>query len=166
VFLPQTAKLIRELGVVPEAAGVAKAVSAQLKTVGTFAERFLAEFDRGNLRQAIEQDHGALRRRAAKVLLGIPWQFIPVGRCQRRAIVGLRGLFLICNCLDVLDKDEPSSARPGAVELRQIYWAWKAAGFENWLKRISLRQLREHADREVLAQHPDLLAGAIMSRFA
>jgi hypothetical protein len=157
---------LEQLGVGAEPTGTA-AVSAQLEIAGTFAGRFLAEFDRGNLRQDIEQDRGVLRRRASKVLMGIPWRFIPTaGRCERRAIVGLRGLFLICNCLDVLDIDEPGSARPGAIELRQIYWAWKAAGFENWLKRITLRQLRVRSDRQVLAEHPNILAGAIMSRFA
>jgi hypothetical protein len=139
-------------------------MSAPAKSSDTFGQRFLQEFNRDSLGEAIEKDHGVLRRRAAKVLLGIPWQFIPAGRCERRAFVGLRGLFLICNCLDVLDEEEPGTARPGAVELRQIYWAWRAAGFENWLKRITLRQLRAQADRKVLATHLDLLAGAIVSR--
>jgi hypothetical protein len=129
----------------------------------TFAARFLAEF-RGFSADDIRGDVGVLRRRAGRVLLGIPWQFIPTERCERRAIVGLRGLFLLCNCLDCIYGDE-SGARPGHVTTEEIYLAWKAAGYENWLKRVTLRQLRQQADLKVLAQHPDLLMGAIATRF-
>jgi hypothetical protein len=129
----------------------------------TFGERFLAEFTDFSP-ESVQQDVAVLRRRAARVLLGIPWQFIPTERCERRAIVGLRTLMMLCCCLDCLYGAD-SGAKPGAVTTEEIFWAWKAAGRENWLKRVTLRQLREQADRQVLAQHRDLMVGAIFSRF-
>jgi len=129
----------------------------------TFGERFLAEF-RNVSAEAVRSDTGVPRRRAARVLKGIPWQFIPVirGRGCRGAWVGLRGLFMLCCCLDVI-YDDDRGATPGRVTVEEIYLAWTAAGFKNWLQRITLRRLRDQADREVLRQHSDLFVGSLLS---
>lgn len=128
----------------------------------TFGERFLAEFADVSA-EAVQRDIGVLRRRAARVLHGIPWQFIPTERCEGRAIVGLRGLLMLCCCLDCVQEDSGDAA-PGNVTAEAIHLAWKAAGYESWLKRATLRRLREQADRTVLQQHPDLVMGAIEAR--
>src|SRR5437016_823483 len=76
---------------------------APVTTATTFGERFLAEFADVSA-EAVQRDIGVLRRRAVRVLHGIPWQFIPTERCEGRAIVGLRGLLMLCCCLDCVQE--------------------------------------------------------------
>lgn len=102
---------------------------------------------------------GIPRRVASKVLLGVPWRFIPCRLCERHPFIEIGHLAMLCCCLD----DVEVAATPGHVTSDQILLAWTAAGFENWLKRVTLRELRERADRAVLTQHADLFAAAIAS---
>jgi len=50
-------------------------------------------------------------------------------------------------------------AAPGERDSRSDPPRVEAGGYEDWLKRATLMQLRQHADREVLRRHPDLLMG-------
>jgi len=72
---------------------------------------------------------------------------------------------LLCCCLDCVH-EAGGCAAPGNVTAEVIRLAWKAGGYEDWLKRATLMQLRQQADREVLRRHPDLLMGAIGARLA
>ncbi len=77
-----------------------------------FTDRFLHEFKRDGFSRAdILQGRTVLRRRALKVLAGVPWQHIPAERCA--AVAGLAGhsrsvrlddLLTVCLWLDLNDR--------------------------------------------------------------
>jgi hypothetical protein len=126
-------------------------------SAATFAERFTARYHDA---KDVTSGVAVLRKEAAKILLGVPWQFIPIVACERRPVIELRTLLMLCCCLD----DEEVGATPGNVTAAQLHLAWMAAGHENWLKKRTLRALLDQAHIRVLASNPDLLVGAIMSR--
>jgi hypothetical protein len=125
---------------------------------GGFIERFFRFFSARDFDVAdIERGVAIHRKEAAKILLGIHWQFIPKVTCERRPVVQLKTLLMLCCCLD----DEQLGASPGRVTDQQLLMAWIAAGHENWLKRCALRRLQAQAHFCVLAEHQDLLGAAI-----
>ena len=67
--------------------------------MSTFGSRFLAEF-KDFTADEVKKDIGVPRRRAAKVLKGIPWQFIPTQRCEGMAFIGLHRVLMLCSCLE------------------------------------------------------------------
>lgn len=106
-------------------------MSAQLQP-DTFAARFVAEFAGQDVRGV-----AVPRRKAGKVLAGVPSRMIPTRTIERRPFVPVTELLMLCCCLD----DHEVGASPHRVTADQVALAWLAAGHERWLQRVARREV-------------------------
>lgn len=108
----------------------------------TFCDRMLAETGGLHPTTAIH------RRTAARVLKGIDWRFVPTVKIERRPYIEIGTLAMLCCCLD----DHEIGATPGSVTAAQLWLAWSAAGFRDWLLWRTKQRMVEQAASAVLAQ--------------
>lgn len=76
-----------------------------------------------------------LRRNAAQVLMGVPWQAPPSSVVGGWHVVSARSVSLLAAALDT------AGAAPGAVTPLQLNAAWHSAGYGWWLRRCGGKAL-------------------------
>ena len=110
-----------------------------------FRERFKRILP-GDIRPGV----GHSRKFAQRILRPVPYDLIPTTPCPsfRGGSVPVADdgdLWRLCECLDEM------GASPASLTAAQVYAAWKAAGFEPFLRRPVARRLSRDLYRQIIA---------------